>query len=230
MQKLKQAKIFSPQVKVFALFYFAYAIICVLTFFLTKHHLHQALLWNLFLAFLPLLFSSLAARPKLGKGSMAFWLILWLLFFPNAIYVITDIIHLSELTFYSDRFYEASHVVYSHNFTVWLELATTALGVFLALIMGMLSLLNVHKLLDNYLGKAKVWLVIVGVSLLSGLAIYIGRFLRFNSWDVLVEPWNIVIETLQSFDLFAVGFILLFALFTIFGYGVFYQLVKLMKK
>ncbi|MCL2280757.1 DUF1361 domain-containing protein [Candidatus Saccharibacteria bacterium] len=219
-----------PLIKVFALFCSIYTVICLLTFYLTKHQLHLALVWNLFLAFLPLLFSSFAVRPKQNKWLTVTWMIFWLLFFPNAIYVFTDVIHLGELSFYGERFYEVSRVVYNRDFTIWLELITVISGVFLALMMGLLSLLNIHKFLARRTSKVKIWSLIIGVSLLSSLAVFIGRFLRFNSWDMVARPWNTVVKTIQNLDSFALGYILLTTFFTLFVYAIFYQLYRLAKK
>ncbi|MCL2451494.1 DUF1361 domain-containing protein [Candidatus Saccharibacteria bacterium] len=228
MAKVEQAKHLNlnPQIKVFAVLYVLYAGFAWLTFQLTHHRLHMALAWNLFLAFLPLLFSTFVGRPKQKKWTTILWLILWLLFFPNAIYVITDVIHLGELSFYGGRFYEVSRVVYVRDIAIWCELVTTIAGVFLALIMGLLSLLNIHKFLLKHMSKMRVWLMIGGFSLISSCAIFIGRFLRFNSWDVVAKPWRTMTQFFQNLDAFALAYIGLITFFTLFIYVIFYQLIK----
>src|SRR5690606_20092531 len=96
----------------------------------------------------------------------------WLLFFPNAPYIITDLIHLNT------RF----------NPSVWsdtLLLFTCALA---GLAAGLYSLHIIHKVLDSFFKSFTSW-IIVGTSLvLSGFGIYLGRVQRWNSWDLFTDP------------------------------------------
>ncbi len=140
-------------------------------------NLHYAfLVWNLFLAWLPLVFALLADDAhRTGQGSK--WrfrglAIAWLLFFPNAPYIFTDLIHLTR-DFYS-RFWVDLVLILAFALTGW--------------VVGFLSLFLMQALVRRILGRIASWLFIAVVAGLSGFGIYVGRFLGFNSWDVVLQP------------------------------------------
>jgi uncharacterized membrane protein len=134
------------------------------------------LVWNLFLALLPLLFALLAAdvdhsRPRarlrlLGLSGA------WLLFFPNAPYIFTDIIHLATS-------------LHSH---FWVDLSLVLITALTGLVSGFLSLFLMQSLVARSRGPILSWLFVAVIAGLSGFGIYVGRFLRFNSWDVITQP------------------------------------------
>ena len=134
------------------------------------------LVWNLFLAWLPLAFALLAGDAhRAGSGSK--WrfrclAIAWLLFFPNAPYIFTDLIHLTR-DFYS-RFWVDLVLILAFALTGWL--------------VGFVSLFLMQMLVRRVLGQIASWLFIAIVAGLSGFGIYLGRFLHFNTWDVLLQP------------------------------------------
>lgn len=133
--------------------------------------------WNLFLAWLPLAFALLAceAFDKPVKRNWRFWSFAgaWLLFFPNAPYIFTDIIHL-----YSPS---VGHF--------WVDLVLVLLCALTGLVLGFVSLFLMQSVIRRALGQAASWLFIALVAGLSGFGIYLGRFLRFNSWDVVIKPF-----------------------------------------
>jgi uncharacterized membrane protein len=134
------------------------------------------LIWNLFLAWLPLLFALLACDAY-RDGVNRNWRFLgfgatWLLFFPNAPYIFTDIIHLS-----------------THRYThFWIDLILVLLCALTGLVLGFVSLFLMQNMVKRMFGPAASWLFIAAVAGLSGFGIYLGRFLRFNSWDVVFKP------------------------------------------
>jgi len=135
------------------------------------------LLWNLFLAWLPLIFAFLAAEKYETSASGKNWGFLglagaWLLFFPNAPYIFTDLIHLK------------THFAYHF----WVDLVLILLCALTGLVIGFVSLYLMQSVVTRMLGRAASWLFILGVTGLSGFGIYLGRFLRFNSWDILFKP------------------------------------------
>ncbi len=134
------------------------------------------LAWNLFLAWLPLVFALLACDAY-QDGAPRNWRFLgfagaWLLFFPNAPYIFTDIIHLNT-------------TYYSH---FWIDLVLVLLCALTGLVLGFVSLFLMQTVVKRLFGSAASWLFIAGVAALTGFGIYLGRFLRFNSWDVLFKP------------------------------------------
>ncbi len=134
------------------------------------------LLWNLFLAWLPLLFAMLAAREYCRRPALGwrfhFVAGAWLLFFPNAPYIFTDLTHLTT------RFY--GHF--------WVDLVLILSCALTGLVLGFLSLFIMQAIVAHRFGRAASWLFVGVVAGLSGFGIYLGRFLRFNSWDVIYRP------------------------------------------
>ena len=144
----------------------------------TRDPSYGFLIWNLFLAWLPLLFA-LLARDEFRAGDrlncrwrFAAFTAAWLLFFPNAPYIFTDVIHLT--TYYYGHF--------------WVDLILILNTALTGLVLGFMSLFLMQSLVARLLGWFMSWLFIAGVVSLSGFAIYLGRFLRLNSWDVLFQP------------------------------------------
>jgi uncharacterized membrane protein len=134
------------------------------------------LIWNLFLAWMPLFFA-LLAEDKYRATSGRDWRFLtlmgaWLLFFPNAPYIFTDVIHLQSSFF--------AHF--------WVDLMLILLCAFTGLVLGFISLYIMQSIVTRILGRWFGWCFIAVVAGLSGFGIYLGRFLRFNSWDILWRP------------------------------------------
>ena len=99
-------------------------------------------------------------------------LVLWLLFFPNAPYLLSDFIHLSERP----------------SAPLWYDALMLSAFAWTALLLGFASLYLVQMLVRRFLGSVWSWLV-VGVALaLASFGVYLGRFMRFNSWDALLRP------------------------------------------
>jgi len=137
---------------------------------------YSFLVWNLFLAWLPMMFALLACE-KYRTASARDWRFLglagaWLLFFPNSPYIFTDLIHLT--THYFPHF--------------WVDLMLILLCALTGLVLGFVSLYLMQSVVSRMLGRGASWLFIGAVAALSGFGIYVGRFMRFNSWDVLFKP------------------------------------------
>src|ERR1044072_5611794 len=133
------------------------------------------LLTNLFLACVPL-FLSTALRiahhwqlPRLIQFAVAS---LWLLFLPNAPYILTDILHLTRPS----------------QAPAWYDLALLLSCAGPGVLVGYLSLIDVLGFVARRFGPAWSWIFALVSLVLSGFAIYLGRFLRWNSWDVLITP------------------------------------------
>ena len=156
----------------------AASVALVLGRIISTHNLRYSfLVWNLFLAWLPLIFALLAAE-KFTTATARSWHFLslagaWLLFFPNAPYIFTDLIHVRA-------FYYSGHF--------WVDLTLILLCALTGLVLGFVSLYLMQSVVERMLGRPASWLFIAGVAGLSGFGIYLGRFLRFNSWDVFFRP------------------------------------------
>ncbi|MBA4850950.1 DUF1361 domain-containing protein [Emticicia sp. BO119] len=135
---------------------------------------YSFLLYNLFLAWIPLLLAQVAYKALKQNFLPATYgiLFLWLLFFPNAPYIITDLLHLKG---------------YSQNI-LWFDSLLIFTFAITGLLIGLSSLSIVHQVLEVMLGKIQSWSVVVGSLILLGFGIYLGRYCRLNSWDLLREP------------------------------------------
>lgn len=142
---------------------------------LTKTDMFLFLNWNLFLAIIPWAFSTvLLLKPNVHytKWYVVLLLISWLLFFPNAPYILTDLFHLrDELTM-----------------PLWYDLIMILSFAWTGLLFGFASLFNIEIFLKRYLSHQLVPLISVFLLFLGSFGIYIGRYLRWNSWDVIQEP------------------------------------------
>lgn len=138
------------------------------------------LTWNLFLAFFPL-GVVLVLRDLRGAGFGNRWLLgaglaVWLAFLPNAPYIITDLFHIKSVG--------AS--------LLWFDTITLFLFAQTGLLAGLYSALVVHRMLRPLVGPWLTWALMLGSQVLSGFGIYLGRFGRWNSWDVLTHPLALV--------------------------------------
>jgi len=136
---------------------------------------YRFLLGNLFLASIPLLLSTglrVADRLQLNWIMKAAVFSLWLLFLPNAPYILTDILHLPR----------------ANQAPAWFDLALLLSCSGTGLLMGYLSLVDVQTIVARHYSVVVGWLFAFVSLVLSGFAIYLGRFLRWNSWDVLTTP------------------------------------------
>ena len=150
----------------------------------SNHSLEFAyLIWNLFLAWVPLglaLWLQHTLRHTLWSSWTALALTaLWIGFLPNSFYLITDYIHLQEITPRVDLLYD---VVMFSSF------------IFNGVILGYLSLYIVHRRLLERVSRRVASGLIGLVLLVSSFAIYIGRELRWNTWDVLANPASLLID------------------------------------
>jgi uncharacterized membrane protein len=181
---------------------------------------HAYLVWNLFLAWLPLVFAVLAAERLAGTRTSRDRKFLslamaWLLFFPNAPYIFTDLVH----------------VLKAQRPTFWSEMLLILLCALTGFMAGFLSLQLMHGLVARLWGRAAGWLFVAGVSGLAGFGVYLGRFGRWNSWDVLTSPvelakgtglgfWAVVTQWQHT------KFLLLFSLFLLLGYVMLFALTQ----
>ena len=146
-------------------------------FFVTEQRVFLGLVWNLFLAWIPLVFALLAVRTRSGL-LMALFTGLWLLFFPNAPYILTDIIH----------FYPRDHAPYWYDLVLILSFAWTGF------LLGYLSLYILHKRIARRFGAWVGWAFTLGSLALGSFGIYLGRFERFNSWDLVTQPADLLAD------------------------------------
>jgi uncharacterized membrane protein len=147
-------------------------ILGLIRFVVTDQISYLWLNWNLFLALLPIIFAVLAVRAG-NKYFIFISLILWIGFLPNAPYIITDFIHIDNV---------------GPDSLLWFD----SLMIFGYALSGLLSwVLSLSILQEKF--HWKNWIV-WAIALLSGFGIYLGRYIRFNTWDFLSKP----LELLES--------------------------------
>lgn len=152
--------------------------VILLTFrvFLTRDLSFSFLIWNLFLAWVPLFFIkcvwNIDKKSSLSNWLIAVCLIIWLLFFPNAPYIITDLKHLRRLP----------------ESMIWYDAILFFSFAFSGLLTGLYSLRIVLRILKRRVSEITSWLFVTVFVILSSFGIYLGRFGRWNSWDIITQP------------------------------------------
>jgi uncharacterized membrane protein len=172
---------------------------------------YKNLVWNLFLAWLPFLFS-LSAAALHAFFPKHWWLlifpgIMWLIFFPNAPYIITDFLHLMDRP----------------SVPLWYDILLLATFAWTGCFLAIASLRTMQILVKRYLGWFLSWVFAFSALALGGLGIYLGRFSRWNSWDLFFQPKEILydigirlVNPLSNLRFF--GFTILFTAFLVICY------------
>jgi len=136
-------------------------------------------IWNLFLAFIPFVISSFLlyySNNKLNNISFWFWSIVWFLFIPNSPYIVTDLIHIGEV----------------HNTPIIYDSFLLFSSALTGLLLGMYSMFHMEKIIKNKYSQKIASISIFIVMFFASFGIFIGRFLRFNSWDIVSKPMSII--------------------------------------
>lgn len=181
------------------------------------------LLWNLFLAFVPYLVAivSTVSLARLGPGRARTLITLasslvWLIFYPNAPYITTDFIHVIDGSY---RGASDSELI-GRRALLWYDLIMNAAFAFIGHFAGLVSMWLVERDLRRAVGKPAGRILVFAAIALSGFGIYLGRFSRLNSWDVLAAPARVIEEIGQALvDPEALLFSLAFGVFIGLSYG-----------
>jgi uncharacterized membrane protein len=158
----------------------AASVLCILTVEIRTHETgdsyYRFLAWNLLLAWIPLVLAIAAYARARRRIDAVVWLLLvpWLLFFPNAPYLLTDFIHLGE-----------------GPAPLWYDALMLSAFAWTGLLLGFASLYLVQLIVRPVVGPALAWVGLVGVLALASVGVYIGRFVRLNSWDALLHPLSV---------------------------------------
>ena len=147
----------------------------------TQHISHLFLVWNLFLAWIPLGLALLAWRTRRRPFLAAALGFLWLLFLPNAPYLVTDLIHLRP----------------NPTVPMWYDLGMLFSFAFAGLALGLRSLQLMQGIVKERFGVLAGWIFALTICLISSFGIYIGRFLRWNSWEFLLHPGRLTADVLD---------------------------------
>ena len=172
--------------------------------------------WNLILAIIPFAISAVMVTWKGLRNSVVLFIPLfltWLVFLPNAPYMLTDLFHLKIRM----------------NVPLWYDLILMLSFALNGLVICFVSLMDMQEIIREKFGKFISWSMAFLVLLLSGLGIYLGRYLRWNSWDIIDHPL-VLLEDLSERLLNPSaypqtwGMTLMFAVFLTLGYLIFREL------
>ena len=137
--------------------------------------------WNLFLAFIPWLLTTwLIIQPKIQQSKIVIGLIicLWLLFFPNAPYILTDLFHLKLRS----------------AIPIWFDLVLILSFAWTGILFGFLSLWNIEYIFSKFMKQKYISTISIILLFLSSFGVYLGRYLRWNSWDIIQNPFQLAYD------------------------------------
>jgi uncharacterized membrane protein len=173
------------------------------------------LIWNLFLAGLPLVFAfALKYLTDLQNSNVVVRLMLfalWLLFLPNSPYIITDLVHLSH----------------KRVTPLWFDGSIVFSSALVGLMMGLISLYIIHQMIRPQLNHFTNWIVLSLLIGLTSFGVYLGRVLRWNSWDLFTRPIHLfgsIYESLFRFS--AVSMTVVFSCMLFFIYLMVYNILE----
>lgn len=153
----------------------------------SHHDAYRFLDWNLFLAWVPLAFALAANASSHRRHSLLTFPLglLWLLFFPNAPYMLTDFIHLHQ----------------SPTAPLWYDGLMISSFAWTALLLGFVSLYLMQTVWRRSAGALIAWICVIAALALASIGVYIGRFVGYNSWDALLHPhqvWHLISTKLDE--------------------------------
>jgi len=175
---------------------------------------YSNLIWNLFLAWIPLGLAVYAQDAyRKGVSRVQLWAAggLWLLFFPNALYIVTDFKWLRE--------WEAA--------PIWYDVVLLSAAAWCGLLLGFASLYLMQGIVKSAAGPVRAWAFALAALGLGAFGVYLGRFERWNSWDVFTRPGHLAESVLSGLahpqdHPRALAVMVLFTVFLAMSYLVFY--------
>ncbi|ANF53090.1 hypothetical protein A0O34_06035 [Chryseobacterium glaciei] len=175
MKKLKNSHRFEITILLILMTLFCFSL-SIFRYYLSDTRVFLFLNWNLFLAWIPFVISSILVIFSIrSKVALAFAIIVWILFFPNSPYILTDLFHLKARS----------------SVPIWYDLIVILSYAWTGLMCGFISLMDIEKMLSSYFKRTTISIIAVLFLFLSSFGVYLGRFLRWNSWDVLNNPFGL---------------------------------------
>lgn len=189
----------------------------------TDSRRHTGLIWNLFLAWIPFILAYFAHVISWRR----IWLylvipaisILWLVFFPNAPYMLTDLQDLAR----------AGGV----DAPLWYDVIIVGWASWTGMLLGVISLYLMQDIIIRTFSRWAGWAFVLVISGLSSFAIYIGRFVRLNSWDILQRPAETTMEILGIVidpSMRLAAFTILYTLFFLFVFVLLYSFSHMLQE
>lgn len=198
--------------------------ICILLtrVFITGKTSFLFLIWNLFLAWLPFIFSTWIAKVNEQKGGnfkLSILFLVWLLFFPNAPYILTDLFHFRQ----------------RGMVPLWFDLILILSFAWNGLMLGFISLMKIQQFLNAKFGTRIGFLFVFALLILCAFGMYLGRYMRWNSWDILTNPSALLADVGDRFvnpsdHPQTLGITVSFSGFLIMSYSTLYFMIKPYRK
>jgi uncharacterized membrane protein len=183
LTQLKQSGRYNITLLLITMSIFSFGI-SIARIFLTDTKTYLFLNWNLFLAFIPWALSTYAVVYKTNnKLFLAVLILSWLLFFPNSPYILTDLFHLRKI----------------NSAPIWFDLVVILSFAWTGLLYGFISLLDIEEILSYYFNKRYLSMMTISLLFLGAFGIYLGRYLRWNSWDIIQNPHGLYADISDRF-------------------------------
>lgn len=165
--------------KILLAFYAFIGLLIAVRIFYTGSTLYLFLVWNIFLAWIPCMISSLFNKMSdKAKWKPALVFCCWLAFFPNALYIVTDLIHIQH----------------ESPIPKWFDALLLFSSAVLGLILAFISLYRVEAFLSRSINRKLQAPMILFILFLGSFGVYLGRFLRWNSWDIVSNPFQLLLS------------------------------------
>ncbi|WP_228444693.1 DUF1361 domain-containing protein [Chryseobacterium shandongense] len=173
--KLKSSKRFEITLLLIVMTLFCFSL-SLFRYYISETKVFLFLNWNLFLAWIPFFISSFLVIFKIrSKLSLVVAITVWILFFPNSPYILTDLFHLRN----------------RNSIPIWYDLVVILSYAWTGLFCGFVSLLDIEKLLSDYCRRSVINIMTISFLFITSFGVYLGRFLRWNSWDILSNPFGL---------------------------------------
>lgn len=183
---------------------------------------YASLVWNLFLAWIPFLLAYMAYVLSWSRLRMYFvmpvFALLWLIFFPNAPYILTDLQHLGDA---------------AGKVPLWYDVILLIWFSWTGMLLGVVSLNLMQEIIRRQLGRPASWIFVLAVAAFTATGVYVGRFIRLNSWDIFNDPGGMasdVFSWLSDPSLRSAGFITLYTGFFLFVYLTFHAFGRILQE
>ena len=144
--------------------------------------------------------------------------------------MLTDFLHLSGFDFHLSEPQDTpgrgdNEMEYSTDAAAWNFFFVVAFIAGIGLATSLVSLFIIHENVRVFSNRFFGWGFVIIIQMLNALGVYLGRFIRFNTWDILADPLSIISETIHSIDRFMIYFTGGFTLLGMFAYLFFYTAV-----
>jgi len=164
--------------KILLAFFAFIGLLLTARFYYTGKWQYLFLVWNIFLAWLPFMISSLFENMDKSKWKQVLIFCCWLVFFPNALYIVTDLVHLQMETIVPK----------------WFDAVLLFSSSIVGLMMAFISLYRVERYLQKKVHQQVLPALIILIIFMGSFGVYLGRFLRWNSWDIIRNPFQLLLS------------------------------------